>query len=436
MTISFFVYLLKAAISFTFLYGVYALVLKKTTFLALNRFLLLFILFCSILIPSIPFDRNLITNLNFNDSWFYNPVHELNDSFYVSEAGQEVLRINLWQGLSYLYLGISLFIFGLLIKQIGFLIHIKRVSETVKQGKFTLVLTTPELPPFSFFNWIFIPEPESAETRDNPIIEHEKAHATQLHSIDLLITELFIVFFWFVPFVYSFKRSIKTVHEYLADKQALKFSSTEVYLNLLKKQTQWYTLYGVSSNFYYSTLKKRILMITKNKTSKSGWIIYLALIPAISILLLSFSSPVNSQSNNLPVSKSKNVPDLVPLKGNYSISSGYGMRIHPMFKEKKMMHEAIDFQAEEGTPIVATADGVIVKEEFLEKGQGKVIVIKHSDEFQTFYSHLSEFKVKLGDKVKKGEVIGLVGSSGLSTGPHLHYEVIKNGKRVNPADYY
>jgi len=126
-------------------------------------------------------------------------------------------------------------------------------------------------------------------------------------------------------------------------------------------------------------------------------------------------------------------PDISPLKGKTKVTSGYGQRVHPVLK-KKILHRGIDFKAPLGTPIVATADGTVsfAKEEKL---YGLKVVIQHDGQYKSLYAHLSEIKVKSGDKVKKGTVIGLVGNSGASTAPHLHYEVIKDDKAVNPSDY-
>jgi hypothetical protein len=126
-------------------------------------------------------------------------------------------------------------------------------------------------------------------------------------------------------------------------------------------------------------------------------------------------------------------PSRPPLNGDFHVTSGFGPRMHPIFKEKKL-HLGIDFKAPMGTLIYATSDGTIEKAEYDEK-HGNFISIKHDDEYSTKYSHMNELSVKVGEKVKKGDVIGKVGSSGMSTAPHLHYEVIKNGKRVNPRNY-
>ncbi|WP_346856537.1 M23 family metallopeptidase [uncultured Draconibacterium sp.] len=119
------------------------------------------------------------------------------------------------------------------------------------------------------------------------------------------------------------------------------------------------------------------------------------------------------------------------------ISSGWGYRIHPIYKVRKM-HWGQDFTAPVGTPVFATGDGVIEDIQGSKRsrvGLGLNIKMDHGFGYETVYGHLSGFNVKRGQKVKRGEIIGYVGSSGGSTAPHLHYEVHKNGKKVNPAYY-
>lgn len=116
-------------------------------------------------------------------------------------------------------------------------------------------------------------------------------------------------------------------------------------------------------------------------------------------------------------------------------ASGYGYRIHPIYKIKKM-HEGMDFTAPIGSDIYATGDGVIAEIEQSQRGYGNKIIIDHGFGYKTLYAHLNGFKVKVGQKVKRGDVIGYVGNTGLSTAPHLHYEVIHNRAKVNPINYY
>lgn len=115
--------------------------------------------------------------------------------------------------------------------------------------------------------------------------------------------------------------------------------------------------------------------------------------------------------------------------------SGYGFRIDPVYKTRQM-HTGMDFTADKGTEVYATGDGVVELVERKLWGYGKCVVINHGFGYQTLYAHLNDYKVRQGQKIKRGELIGFVGSTGKSTGPHLHYEVIKNGKKVNPIAYY
>lgn len=123
---------------------------------------------------------------------------------------------------------------------------------------------------------------------------------------------------------------------------------------------------------------------------------------------------------------------LTPIDGA-RLSSGYGMRRHPILGYSRM-HKGLDFAAPRGTPIMAAGDGVVV--EGGRKGNyGNAVVLRHPNEYRTLYAHMSRIArgVKSGARVKQGEVIGYVGSTGMSTGPHLHYEVLHRGKHVNPA---
>lgn len=126
-------------------------------------------------------------------------------------------------------------------------------------------------------------------------------------------------------------------------------------------------------------------------------------------------------------------PSISPLGTTFEISSAFGQRMHPILKEKKM-HLGVDFRAPEGTPVMATSDGKVVKagETY---GYGIRIIIQHDESYQTLYAQLSTMNVKVGQEVKKGDIIGKVGSSGLSTAPHLHYEVKKDGKYEDPEKY-
>jgi murein DD-endopeptidase MepM/ murein hydrolase activator NlpD len=125
----------------------------------------------------------------------------------------------------------------------------------------------------------------------------------------------------------------------------------------------------------------------------------------------------------------------IPNKELKRLASGFGMRMHPILKVVRP-HEGCDFSAPRGTPIYATGDGEVVRVSSTFGGFGKLVVIDHGYGFITKYAHMSSFNVKRGDKVKRGDCIGFVGTTGTSTAPHLHYEIHKDGKPINPVHYF
>ena len=128
------------------------------------------------------------------------------------------------------------------------------------------------------------------------------------------------------------------------------------------------------------------------------------------------------------------IPAIRPLKNMFTITSGFGKRYHPVLKTLRN-HTGIDIAAPKGTPIYATADGTVSREN-PGSGYGICVLINHGYSYQTLYAHMSKAAVKPGQKVKRGQLIGYVGSTGMSSGSHLHYEVIKNGQPVNPIYYF
>lgn len=131
------------------------------------------------------------------------------------------------------------------------------------------------------------------------------------------------------------------------------------------------------------------------------------------------------------------IPAIQPISDKYKrrISSFYGYRIHPIYK-RRIFHDGLDFSAPLGTEIYAAGDGVVVSASRSSYGYGNKITIDHGYGYKTVYAHMHKFKVRKGQKVSRGQVIGTVGNSGLSTSPHLHYEVIRNDRKVNPIYYF
>ncbi len=127
------------------------------------------------------------------------------------------------------------------------------------------------------------------------------------------------------------------------------------------------------------------------------------------------------------------IPAIKPVPGK--LISGYGMRMHPIYKVRKR-HTGIDLQASTGTPVYAAGDGVVKWAGIKANGYGVHIDIDHGYGYETKYAHLDKLAVRKGEKVKRGQVVGYSGNTGLSKGPHLHYEIIKDGIKINPIDYF
>lgn len=145
----------------------------------------------------------------------------------------------------------------------------------------------------------------------------------------------------------------------------------------------------------------------------------------LALMMLTFTSLWSFQQTPSPGN---------PFSENCKVSSHFGMRFHPILKEK-MMHDGTDYAMPVGTEILATEDGIVKDAKVQSTGYGNVIHLEHAEFYETTYAQLSELKVKVGEQVKKGQVIALSGNSGASTAPHLHFEVKKDGKKIDPIIY-
>lgn len=152
--------------------------------------------------------------------------------------------------------------------------------------------------------------------------------------------------------------------------------------------------------------------------------------------LIAESNRLQSEIKNLQRSGKYTGGTMVwPCPGNYSIASSFGMRKHPILRKYKM-HTGIDISANKGVSIIAAASGTVIISKYDKNGYGNYLVVDHGGGITTLYGHCSKLLVDVGDKVKAGQVIAKVGSTGLATGPHLHFEVRKNGVPTNPLNGY
>ena len=420
-------YTLKVCGTFTVLYLCYRLFFCRMTFHNVNRVFMLAMLPLSLIIPHI--DVDFISNFTLSKtaiSLLYDDFGYIGDNFQQTELNDKS-GWSLGKILGLIYgIGVIVSLLKLTLNALK-VVSIKRQSSSFTDGEFTIINARVPVV-FSCYKWIFVPLNEKNSIKSS-VIKHEKLHGKAGHTLDLIATEIFIALLWFNPFVYLFRRDLKTVHEYQVDSMLLQSDIKKSdYLQLiLDNLVSSHKLVGLYNYFNGLTIKKRVKMITKDKSSKWQLLKYLIIVPIVAMMTMSFINTTNNDGD---------IPSISPIKvGEYDrITSVYGMRMHPIYKVEKF-HSGIDFAAKVGTEIIATADGIVTKVEFKKGSYGKMVIINHGGNYETWYTQMNDYAVTEGKVVKRGEVIGYVGSSGLSTGSHLHYEVRKDGKPVNPQDY-
>lgn len=259
-------------------------------------------------------------------------------------------------------------------------------------------------------------------------------------SVGIFIAGLIILVSY--PFIqdYSTRKAQKEI-EYLKANYELLNSEMDTMVSVLKNlQETDNNLYRVI--FEAEPYKNRELT-RKNLVERKTHQDYVI---AMKERINSISSSIVGQSKSfdelikLALNKEKmlqSVPPIVPIgdKELTRLSSTFGIRNDPIYNVPKM-HSGLDFTAPTGSKIYATGDGIIETMEYSSGGYGNHIVINHGFGYKSHYAHLSKFETKLNRKVKRGELIGRVGSTGKSTAPHLHYEVIKNGNKIDPINFF
>jgi hypothetical protein len=424
-------YLLEASLSICVVYLLYALLFKGRTFFQLNRFYLVGGLVASFFIPLISLPTNVIKN---TAPFTILSVEKIETEYvpmlFESNAIEES-SVNLTTILVIIYaLGVTFFLLRFL-AGIWTVLVLKRRS--VKADVEGTIYFQESLPTFSFFNIIF-----ARPDVDRLVLDHERIHIRQMHWIDVLLVELTSIALWFNPILIYFKRAIKAQHEFLADQGVLKVEEgTDTYMTCLVNTAYSTSGIPVTSPFASHSIKNRIIMMTKTKTPRFYKLLYFLIVPAVALLLFAF------QDSNFKNEKAKDIQftllyqsiptdapiDLKKLKITYP----FGEKFNPV-TNKMQNHTGMDFVAKAGENVMATADGIVVDAGF-DEIKGNFVVIRHSDQIATQYFHMRNITVKKGVTLRKGEVIGFVGSTGLSIKDHLHYEVLKGNKAVDPIDY-
>jgi murein DD-endopeptidase MepM/ murein hydrolase activator NlpD len=432
-------YLIEVSICMALFYLLYATMLRRYTFFTANRIYLLSGAILSFVIPflSIPVFKakyNLVLKTVEGLPAGYT------DQFSIGSNGEIQQSLFTFSNLLLLIYGLGMLVlFTKLLLSIRQIVVLARKGLSERHDGYSIIRLT-DVQPFSFGKWIFLPEGNV----DPLIVEHERLHVTHFHWIDLIVVEVVKCVVWFNPIVYFYKKALQLQHEYLADHGTLKsHGRIEDYMRAVMTQLRSNTVAMPVTRFHSLSIKKRILMMTQKQTSRSRVMWYALALPIIGMLLFSFAfttkkKALASMQVSIPTPVAPFVQDHVPSLFPVDISSvetvvAYGERMHPLFNTMKM-HTGLDFMTAEGSEIVATADGFILEAGF-NNAHGNYVIIKHGETYSTKYSHMKAFTVKEGQNVKAGEAIGSVGNTGLSTGPHLHYEIYEKNKQVDPKKF-
>ena len=448
ITLAFLIYVFKVSLCLTFFYLLYALAFKRETLYNGNRLYLLLALIVSFIIPQISFNTVLLPDAVPLFDSFNSGISNISYVPEIDLRSANNYGLHLYSIATAIYLiGSSILLFRLLFQLVK-IMRIIALGRVVEYSGHKIVMVSINQTPFSFFNWIVINPEKHTSSNFDKIIDHERMHIRSLHSFDNILIEIACVLLWFNPIVFFYKKSLTENNEFMADKKAVSLGHhVNEYMQTIVLEACDFSVNPLVNSFC-SITKKRIIMMTKEKSNKKRSLKYLMVLPLLSVLLFAFTdrSTVNTISAFVPdiapnsdvfssIEVDYTIPNGKPLpKANMGkISSNYGMTIDP-FTKKKRNHTGIDMIAKIGTPIYATGSGEVKKACRSEKGWGIYISIVHNKHFQTNYSHLSKLNVSEGDKVNKGDIIGYTGNTGKSTGPHLHYEIIKDGKPINPLD--
>jgi len=441
-------YIIKSTISMLVLYSFYHLLLRQHKILVFNRIYLISSLLFSLIIPLIVIpvrtDFSISTGIN-NITSATSQIIQSNEPIAPSASHLTVEVV-----IAILFLLIStVLLFRFALNIFSLIIKIRK-EEKIEKQKITLVLVEENITPYSFFRYIFLNRQSFEDGKiEKELIMHEEAHCIHFHSADIIILEIVNIFFWFNPVLWAFRKAILLNHEYYADNRVLTNSASEDYHQLLINLVIQNNTSYLVSNFKYSLIKNRLIMMSKISPSNNA---IPRKIGSVTLFLFLGMAITFSKEKNLninipgfkievpsPIAGSEK-PELWPVKSGagasafHSTSRTFGQKyINPVTKNQTV-HYGIDIQAKFGTDVVATSGGKVIKAIY-DGGFGNTIVIDHGEGYQSMYAHLKDFAVKNGDTVTKGQTIAHVGSTGLSTGPHLHFEILLYGEKLNPLNY-
>ncbi|KDN55533.1 M56 family metallopeptidase [Flavobacterium seoulense] len=315
-----FIYLIKASGLIGVFYLAYTLLLRKETFFSGNRWFLLLGLITSSVLPLFFITKIIwVKPTPTNIDWSQIPV---TTSTTIPEPETD------WYAIAaYIYLTGIVILFLKLLFDFKSLFGLLKGKTIQQQGNFKLVDITENIAPFSYFNYIVYNSTLYSTAELENILEHEKVHSSQKHSVDVLISRLFCVFFWFNPLIWLYKKVIAQNLEFIADSEAAKkiTDKKNYQLTLLKITTQENCV-ALTNHFYQSLIKKRIIMLNQNQSKKSNSWKYALIFPPLVAFVILFQIEVVAQEKETPKQETETV--IINKKSDKSIVTGTSVKLN------------------------------------------------------------------------------------------------------------
>ncbi|PKG51534.1 M56 family metallopeptidase [Olleya sp. 1-3] len=277
-------YFLKASAIIILFYACYKLFLQRDTFFQANRWFLLIGLFIAIVLPLVIIPIYI--------EYTPRPIQffETSVTTFPTQQTTQAPPFDYWQLLPFIYLAGVLFVTTKVTLQFISLNRLLKNQKKTKTEQFTFIETEANIAPFSFFNRIVFNSNQFTKNELEHIITHEKVHAKQLHSIDILLTQIATILFWFNPCIWLYKKAMQQNLEFIADQVAQNtIACSKSYQTVLLKASLTTNQLAVTNNFYQSLIKKRIVMLQKSQSKKSNQLKFTIVLPFLALFLMSFN---------------------------------------------------------------------------------------------------------------------------------------------------
>lgn len=450
------IYLLEVSICMSIMYVFYRYLYFKLSYFEWSRYFFYGALILSLLIPFLPgiFSNEVIYEKL--SAIKYSSFNLEGDSFFIegdrnfTNDSSKSIQIPFLEILTIIWVSGLIRYFWVFIRKLMSVKKLIKRAETVESGNYIILKTDVESSAFSFFKYIFINEQfeKLSEEEKKQILDHEKLHSDQYHSLDNIIFDIFRAFFWFNPLSKRITSSLKEIHEFIVDTKLTGNVNKPDYSRLIIKLARSNTYYTGVSSFSKDKIKDRIKLISHPESHKIRRKRFIISIPVLLSVIFTFYMFTSIASAYAVQFDDEALPFIPPFeKGRYRVISPYFYKKRPgeVFKKSwsintnskyVISHPELTYEVKSFSKVLAVADGTISKIDTVDNwGVNEIkIEIDFEDNYKGIYKNLYKTNVKVGDFFKKGDKIALTGDVRLY--PTVSFRLKKDNKHINPIYCY